>query len=107
MGDDDPWWNTTSSSVTDNDTVGFLVCGGLKINDSLSFEVGYAHVEHELDMAQANEDATASYYIQATITIAKGFFLVPEIGKVDYKDNAAKVDEGDTVYYGAKWQINF
>jgi hypothetical protein len=43
--------------------------------------------------------------------MAPGVFIVPEIGRFDYGDNEVagvpSVDQGDVMYYGAKWQINF
>ena len=73
----------------------------------MSFEVGYGSISNEVDMAGFNEDETASYYLNAVVNLAKGIFLVPEIGVVDYKTDNANVDEGKTTYFGAKWQINF
>jgi len=104
-GADDPAWDGTD--VVDNDTTGYILVAGFKMSDAISFELGYGATMSELDVSGADEDETQSMYAQATINIAKGFFIVPEIGKVDYKDSAAGVDQGDTTYFGAKWQINF
>ncbi|HBF44019.1 MAG TPA: hypothetical protein DDW42_10420 [Desulfobacteraceae bacterium] len=104
QGADDAGWSGTD--VVDNDTFGFLGVVGFKVNDMLTFEAGYGQNSHELDGASDSDD-TASYYANATINLAKGCFIVPEIGVVDYKDSAAGVDQGDTSYFGAKWQINF
>jgi len=46
-------------------------------------------------------------YVQAVITMGKGCYIIPEIGVVDLGDDTAGAEEGDTTYYGAKWQINF
>ena len=94
------------ANIVDNDALGYLLVVGFKASDALSFELGYGQVEHELDGA-ADADETAAYYAQAVINIAKGFFVVPEVGKIDYKEDAAGNDQGDTTYFGAKWQINF
>jgi hypothetical protein len=32
---------------------------------------------------------------------------VPEVGMIDFDEDAAKVEQGDVTYFGAKWQINF
>jgi len=93
-------WDGTN--IVDNDAMGYLLVVGFKASDALSFELGYGQMSNELDQAGSVEDETAAYYAQAVINIAKGFFVVPEIGKVDYKEN-----QGDTTYFGAKWQINF
>lgn len=94
-------------NVTDNDAFGFFVTAGFKVNDGLMFEAGYGFAQTELDVAGAQDDEVESYYLQSTIGLAPGVFFVPEIGVVDYKDNAAGVDETEVLYYGVKWQINF
>ena len=33
--------------------------------------------------------------------------IIPEIGKIDFEKDNANAKEGDTTYFGAKWQINF
>jgi len=96
-----------AGEMIDNDSLGYLLVVGFKASDAISFEAGYGHVEHELDMDGVEADETDAYYAQAVINIAKGIFVVPEIGKIDYKKNLANYDEGDTTYFGAKWQINF
>jgi len=107
-------WQTGAASATitagdlnDNDSMGYLLVAGFKVSDTIGLEAGYGHVECELDVAGSEADETDTYYVQATINLAKGCFIVPEIGKVDYKDSAAGADQGDLTYYGAKWQINF
>jgi hypothetical protein len=97
----------TAGEVNDNDTMGYVLVAGFKVSDTIGLEVGYGHVEHELDVAGSEADETDSYYVQATINLAKGCFIVPEIGKVDFKESAAGADQGEQTYYGAKWQINF
>lgn len=105
-------YNNVTNVWTENDTDdwGFNLVAGFKVNDMLTFEAGYGYVETDMDNSLA-EDEAATYYINATINLAKGCFIVPEIGKIDQKDvtNAAgvKTDQGDTMYFGAKWQINF
>lgn len=95
------------ANIVDNDAFGYLLVAGFKASDALSFELGYGQMSHELDQTGADADETSAMYAQAVINIAKGFFVVPEIGKVDYKEDAAGNDQGDTTYFGAKWQINF
>ncbi|MEA3358840.1 MAG: hypothetical protein U9R17_05465 [Thermodesulfobacteriota bacterium] len=95
------------ANIVDNDALGYLLVVGFKASDALSFELGYGQVEHELDQTGEDADETSAMYAQAVINIAKGFFVVPEVGKIDYKEDAAGNDQGDTTYFGAKWQINF
>jgi len=96
-----------AGSLEDTDTIGGILVVGFKASDMLSFEGGYGLVSHELDVSGSNEDETQAYYVQAVINIAPGFFIVPEVGFVDFQDNGANVDEGDMTYFGAKWQMNF
>ncbi|MGB6012421.1 MAG: hypothetical protein WBI57_14245, partial [Desulfobacterales bacterium] len=63
--------------------------------------------ENELDMAGAHKDQTVQYYANLSYTITPGFFIVPEIGFIDFKDSASGSDQGDFTYGGLKWQINF
>ena len=94
-------------SVEDTDTLGFIGVVGFKASDMLSFEGGYGYVGHELDVSGSSTDDTQSFYAQASITIAPGFFIVPEVGYIDLMDDGAGNDQGDTTYFGAKWQMNF
>jgi hypothetical protein len=91
--------------VEDNDSFGWLLVVGFTMSDMIRFEGGYGWAQHDADFEE--EDAVSSYYVQATINIAKGFFVVPEIGFIDFQDGPDGEDEGDTTYYGLKWQINF
>ena len=95
---------TGGDDLNDNDTIGYLGVLGFKANDKLKFEAGYGFVSHELDVSGADADETTCFYAQANITIAPGFFIVPELGVIDYEDDA---EDGSDTYFGAKWQINF
>ena len=79
-------------------------------NDMFSVEAGYGYVETEFDHPGGGfgiEDGAASYYLQFPITLAPGVFVTPEVGMIDYDENAFGADESETTYFGAKWQINF
>lgn len=88
--------------VNDVEHFGFLLVAGAKINDMFSVEFGYAAANAEVDNA-LTENEVESYYGQATITMAPGVFVVPEIGRIDYNETG----EDEVTYFGAKWQINF
>jgi hypothetical protein len=105
-------YNATTGLWAENDVddFGFNLVAGFKMNDMITFEAGYGYAKSELDSILTNEDTAVSYYVNATINLAKGCFIVPEIGKVDQKDivvNGVSAEEADTMYFGAKWQINF
>ncbi len=87
--------------LLDNECLGFSLVAGYKINDTFTVEAGYGYTQTELD--HHDDDELDAYYINTTITLAPGVFVIPEVGFFDGKES------GDTemVYYGLKWQINF
>ena len=92
-----------SDTLLDADSKGFTIVSAFKATDRLVFEAGYGY--NETEVAGVDNDA-AAYYLQAAITVADGFVVTPEIGRIDYGD-VEGIDEGDMTYFGAKWQINF
>ena len=103
---DNSAWNDGYAEVAggkllDNECLGFMVLAGYKINDTFTVEAGYGFVQTELD--DNDDDEGATYYINTTITLAPGVFVVPEVGFFDGKENG----DLETFYYGMKWQINF
>ncbi len=87
-------------TLLDNESYGYEVVGAYIINEMFSVEAGLGYQRTELD--NADKDDVYAYYLQAPITLASGVFVVPEVGRVDYRDN-----QGDISYAGVKWQINF
>jgi hypothetical protein len=79
---------------------------GLKFSSDLAFEVGAGYRNDDSDAAD-NEDEVWSGYVNATITLAPGVYLVPEVGYVDYMENTDGDDQGYEWYAGMKWQIDF
>jgi len=92
--------------IEDNDSLGYLLVLGYKVNPKMILELGYGANQHDRDSFDEADD-TSAYYIQMTYNLAKGAYIVPEIGMVDFGDSSAGTDQGDTTYFGAKWQINF
>ena len=97
---------TGSAHVLDNDALGLLVVAGFSANENLRFEAGYGRAKFDMEKS-ANEDEVTAMYVQAKITFAKGVFITPEIGKIDYKEEMFRNDLGYTIYYGLQWQIRF
>ena len=93
--------------TNDNDAISYHIVVGFKASDTMSLEAGYGSATNEQDVSGAEEDDISSAYAQATINLADGFFIVPEIGMVDYGQNNKGVEEGSMTYFGAKWQMNF
>ena len=99
---DDGFAEYYSGQFLDNECIGFMLVAGYKINDTFTVEAGYGFNQTELD-GNNDDDESATYYINTTINLASGVFVVPEVGFFDGKET------GDTenFYYGMKWQINF
>jgi len=90
-------------NLEDQEGMGYLAVLGFKANDMLTIEAGYGREETEI--CHYEEDVT-QYYLNATINITKGFFIVPEIGMIENSIDGVSA-EPETFYAGAKWQINF
>jgi hypothetical protein len=98
-------YNSTKDEIVDNDGLGYLAVLGFNASEMFTIEAGYGYQQYEDDAEGAKTDSAKQYYVNCTINIAPGFFIVPEIGKVEWELD--DVDFGDYMYYGAKWQINF
>ena len=98
---------TYTTKLNDSHDMGYFFVAGFKASDTLSVQAGYGYSEREVGVAGSKTDDGAAYYVQAKIDFAKNICVVPEIGKFDYKDNAAGLDEGDLTYFSAKWEIRF
>jgi hypothetical protein len=64
-------------------------------------------MEAESNVAGQVDDEVSSVYVQAVITPTAGVYIIPEVGELDYDNNAAGNDEGDTFYFGAVWKIYY
>ena len=104
---DFPAIDFNTQSVVKNDARAFVLVAGFTVNDILSFETGYGRTEAELDTNGAVKDAMTTWYLQSKLTLAPGVYVVPEVGRVDWGKTAAGGEAGETLYYGAKWQIDF
>jgi hypothetical protein len=80
---------------------------GFKLTDALAFEVGGGYRVNDSNISGTKKDDVWALYGNATVALAKGVYLVPEVGYVDFMKNSADVDEGYTWYAGMKWQIDF
>lgn len=105
-----PVW--TATGVEDNDSYGLAAAAGYKFTDAVSIEAGIGYVNSEVDTAGGDwEEDTLTYYVNLPIRLADIFFIIPEIGFIDFGDSeitgVPDEDLGDSWYAGAKWQINF
>jgi hypothetical protein len=100
------WDNDDDTKDTDS-FMGALVAG-MKVSDMLSFEGGFGYRYDDYDVDQANDkDKAWEAYINSTIVLAPGVYLVPEIGYADGMKDAAGDDDPTFYWVGAKWQIDF
>jgi hypothetical protein len=100
-----------TGKIVDADTLAYALVLGFKLSDMWSFEAGYGSSQNEIDYAgQKLEDPSFTYYINTSITLAPGVFIVPEFGVQsmdEVKLAGLSAKETETTYFGAKWQINF
>jgi hypothetical protein len=93
----------------DNMGYGFLAVLGFNLSDAWTIEAGYGYEYGEDDVDTADGESVWQAYVNATINIVPGFFIVPEVGYASYDYEAGPLgDPNPNVFYaGAKWQINF
>jgi len=100
-GDDD------TNDVT---TIGGILVVGFKMSDMLSFELGGGYIQDDpKDADNGFDEKTKAWdvYLNSTIALAPGVFLIPEVGMQEFGNNPEDEDQGTRFYLGAKWQINF
>ena len=101
------------TDTEDATTWGGQVIAGFKMSDMFAFEAGYSYDHNEVDVTPGitGENDLTHWYVNATITLAPGVYIIPEIGMFDFGDaevtGIPSVDMGDCTYYGAEWKINF
>jgi hypothetical protein len=98
----------------DNTGYGALAVLGVNLSEAWTIEAGYGYQYAELDVDGPAGDGESVWqaYINATINIVPGFFIVPEVGyaSYDYVDGrfGGEGDPNPNLFYaGAKWQVNF
>ena len=96
-----------------------MLAVGFMPTASLGLEAGVGYLESVSDDDRLADGQSVNfkntyleYYLQAEITMAKGVYLIPEVGFRDYgklEGNPVDPDEdlGSLWYAGAKWQIDF
>ena len=99
-----------SGSFQDATAFGIVGALGYKINDMFTLEASYAKLTSEQDTTLTNEDDAQAYGLMAKITVAPGFYIIPEIIFQDNEDkvvDGSKSDQGDATYFGVFWRIDF
>jgi hypothetical protein len=107
-GWDEAGWDG-DDDTNDVDSMGGILVVGMKMSDMLSFELGGGYMVNDPKDADVNDEKTKSYsvYLNSTIALAPGVFIVPEVGMLSFGNNPEDEDQGSQFYLGAKWQINF
>ena len=105
IGLDDEFAIGAAGQELDNEGLGYLAVLGFTVSEMINIEAGYGYEEAEVDTSNNVESAT-QIYLNTTINIAPGFFIVPEVGMITFEEDAS-VPEPELFYLGAKWQINF
>ncbi len=96
-----------SYDIQNTYTFGVAGLVGYKFNDHFEFEFGTGYLQHDNDYF-INKAKLNVYYLNTTITLAKGIFIVPEVGYYDLHDRLDSDRDAESFWYaGAKWQINF
>ena len=92
--------------VENSTTIGGAGVVGYQMSDNIAVEGGGSYVQHDVDSAK-DPDGTMLLYAQVRVFPHPSVCIIPEIGYIDYMDDASGADEGALMYAGAKWQINF
>jgi hypothetical protein len=109
-------WNPISNSGQDADYYSAQGIVGFKLTDMISFEGGYIYqtakvTDPTLALSPSVEQTTGVWYLQSVISPAKNFYIVPELGEIDYQqlkvDGYTNRNLGTLLWFGIKWQIDF
>ena len=99
-------WDSDAGKIRDSSNWGWAFTVGFKMSDMIGFEGGIGNAYSDMDKVTGDQTA-GCWYIQSNIALAKGVFIVPEVGQGTYGENLSGEDTGLNTYYGLKWQINF
>ncbi|MGW8187346.1 MAG: hypothetical protein ACWGNK_08760 [Desulfobacterales bacterium] len=114
-----PFINATGNGIVDIKSLMAMLAVGFTPSGSVGLETGAGYLKSESDdfrLADGHgvsfKNTYLEYYLQAAITVAKGVYVIPEVGIRDYgklEGSPAEPnrDLGGLFYAGAKWQIDF
>ncbi|MFZ0611012.1 MAG: hypothetical protein WAM73_02110 [Desulfobacterales bacterium] len=100
-----------TGGLVDVDSLMAMLAIGFSPTEMLRLEAGGGYLYSDYD--NGSENTYMEYYLQAVVTLAKGVYIVPEVGFRDYGDFETNnplvpnINLGDLWYAGAKWQIDF
>jgi hypothetical protein len=93
----------------DTDLLQAALVVGFKMSDMVAFEVGGGIADYSYDANGYYDTTPWALYANATVQLAPGVWIIPEVGYFDYDDyNLADNTDGiSNLYLGAKWQLDF
>jgi hypothetical protein len=98
-----------NGDIADVNSLMAMLALGFSPTEAMTLEGGIGYLYTDQDKGYDNTAYDA--YLQLVWSLAKGVYLVPEVGYRDYGDfepaNGTKIDLGSQFYAGAKWQIDF
>jgi len=100
-----------TGGLVDVDSLMAMLAIGFSPAEMLRLEAGAGYLYSDYD--NGAENTYMEYYLQAVVTLAKGVYIVPEVGFRDFGDFETNnplvpdINLGDLWYAGAKWQIDF
>jgi hypothetical protein len=109
-------FNPTTNTGQDSDYYAAMGIIGFKLSDMISFEGGYCYQTAKVTAPLATsspslEQTSGTWYVQGVISPAKNFYIVPELGEIDYQslkvDGQPNRNLGTLLWFGIKWQIDF
>ena len=103
------FWDGTDDT-DDTDLIMAALVAGFKMSDMVSFEIGGGWTDYDYDVNGAQDTNPWAIYGNATVQLAPGVWIIPEVGFFDGDDIPVDIsdnDAGDSFYLGAKWQMDF
>lgn len=95
------------NATTDEDasTVAGFVAGEFKVTDKVKIQGGVGYAVSDSD-DYTDKDQQIAYYVQAPITIAKGFTVTPNITLYDFMDDQNGANQGNELWAGCQWRFD-
>jgi len=95
------------NDAKDSTNYQYALVAGFKFTDTLTFEGGGGYRMADSDASGVKGDDAWNIYGQAVVAMAPGVWLIPEVGYFNWLDGFDGKSQGDEIYLGAKWQIDF
>ena len=99
----------SNGQIADVSSLMAMLALGFSPTEAMTLEGGIGYLYTDVD--DGYENSAYDAYIQLVWSLARGVYLVPEVGYRDYGDFepaiGQSVDLGSQFYAGAKWQIDF